>query len=231
MKKRIVDLCFPIEEHWRYNIRFSKPRSHAAGDPWQCTAFNLETHWFTHIDAPLHHDPLGDDLSAYPIEDWCMGEALVLDLTDVKESEGITGDRLEKAARATGHDDRHFDYLLLRTDLAKRISWKEPAFWDKAPYVTSDGGDWIRDYRPKVAGFDFPQDYDIRKIRLTRNLHEIRQPVHEKVLKEGKILMIEYMCNLWSIGSPVCTIVTLPLNIPNIDGAPVRVIAIVEEED
>jgi kynurenine formamidase len=228
VRKRIVDLCLPIEEHWRYGIKFSKPRSHAAGDPWQCTAFNLETHWFTHIDAPLHHDPQGDDLSAYPIQDWCMGEALVLDFTGVKDNEGITGTMLEKAA--AGYD-RHFDYLLLRTDRARKVSWKELAFWDNAPYVTSDGGEWIRDYHPKVVGFDFPQDYDIRKVRLAKDLHEIHQPVHEKVLKEGKILMIEYMYNLWSIGSPLCTIVALPLSIPNIDGAQIRVIAIVEEED
>ncbi|MDR1179227.1 MAG: cyclase family protein [Spirochaetales bacterium] len=225
--KRIVDLCLPIEEHWRYGIKFSQPRSHAKGDPWQCTAYNLESHWFTHIDAPLHHDPKGDTLSAYPIQDWCMGEALILDLSGIKDNEGITSDTLQAAAK--GHN-KHFDYLILRTDRARKVSWKKPEFWDNSPYVTDDGGEWIRDYHPKVAGYDFPQDYDIRKIRTAKNLkEEIHQPVHDHVLSEGKILQIEYLYNLWSIGAPTCTIVALPLPIPDIDGTQVRVIAIVEK--
>lgn len=62
--RRIVDLTLPIEEHWRYGIHFSKPKMHVNGDPWQCTAYNLESHWFTHIDAPIHHDPNGVNLDS-----------------------------------------------------------------------------------------------------------------------------------------------------------------------
>jgi kynurenine formamidase len=223
--RRIVDLCLPIEEHWRYGIHFSKPRSHAAGDPWQCTAYNLESHWFTHIDAPLHHVPEGETLDAYPLRDWCMGEALILDFTQVPDNGGITAKMLDAAAKGW---DKRFDYLILRTDRGKKVSWKDTAFWDNSPYVTADGGEWLRDYRPKVVGYDFPQDYDIRKIRTTKNLKEIHQPVHDHVLAEGKILQIEYLYNLWSIGSPTCGIVALPLPIPQMDGTQVRVIAVVE---
>jgi kynurenine formamidase len=156
-----------------------------------------------------------------------MGEALILDLTGVGDNEGISADMLKQAA---GAYDKHFDYLILRTDRAKKVSWRNLEFWDNSPYVTEDGGEWIRDYHPKVVGYDFAQDYDIRKIRTAKNLkEEIRQPVHEHVLAEGKILQIEYMYNLWSIGAPVCTIVALPLAIPDIDGTQIRVIAIVED--
>ena len=156
-----------------------------------------------------------------------MGEALILDFSSALDNQGISAEMLENAAKGY---DRHFDYLLLRTDRAKRASFKETVFWDNSPYVTPSGGEWIRDYRPKVVGFDFPQDYDIRKIRTCGNLQEIHQPVHDAVLKQGKILMIEYMTNLWSIGRPTCTIVALPLNIPNIDGTQIRVIALVDED-
>lgn len=223
--KRIVDLTLPIEEHWRYGIQFSNPKTHANGDPWQTTAYNLESHWFTHIDAPIHHCPDGADLSAYPIADWCMGKALVMDFSGVGDNEGITGAMLAQAAK--GYEE-HFDILLLRTDRGKKVSWKETAFWDNSPYVTADGGEWLRDYKPKVVGFDFPQDYEIRKIRTAKDLNEIKQPVHEHVLGEGKILMIEYLTNLWSIGAPVCEIVALPLNTQHADGAQIRVIAVTE---
>jgi hypothetical protein len=67
------------------------------GDQWSATAYNLESHWFTHIDAPLHFDPNGLTLSDYPIEDWCITDCLVLDLSYVADNEGITAEMLEKA--------------------------------------------------------------------------------------------------------------------------------------
>lgn len=225
--RRIIDLTLPIEEHWRYGIHFDKPKMHAKGDPWQCTAYNLESHWFTHIDAPIHHDPNGVDLSAYPLQDWCITNALVVDLTFTKDDEGITAEMLEKATKA--YKGTHFDTLLLRTDRGKKVSWKTTEFWDHSPYVTADGGIWLRDYAPKIVGYDFPQDYDIRKIRTTKDLNTIHQPVHDHVLKEGRILQIEYMTNLWEIGAPVCQMIALPLNTQHADGSQIRVIAVVEE--
>lgn len=228
--RRIIDLNVPIEEHWRYGIHFSNPRTHANGDPWQCTAYNLESHWFTHIDYPIHHDPNGDNSDAFPIENWCMGKALVVDLTHVGDDEGITAAMLEEATK--DYKDTHFDYLLLRTDRARKVSWYTTEFWDHSPYVTEDGGIWIRDYAPKVVGYDFAQDYDIRNIRKCRNqeeLNQISQPVHDHVLKEGRILQIEYLTNLWEIGTPVCDVVALPLSTQHTDGAQIRVIAVTEE--
>ena len=78
-------------------------------------------------------------------------------------------------------------------------------------------------------GYDFAQDYAIRKIRTMKPGDEIPQPVHEHVLKQGKILQIEYMNNLWKIGTPVCQLIALPLNTQHADGSQIRVIAVVEE--
>ena len=227
--RKIVDLSLPIQPHWRYGIQFGHPKTHKNGDPWQTTSYNLESHWFTHIDAPLHHTEKGDPLGAFPIEDWCMGKALVMDFTNVEDNQGITAEMLEKANEP--YKDQHFDYLLIRTDRAKKADWTTTEFWDNSPYITDDGGVWLRDYGPKVIGYDFPQDYDIRKIRTTKNLNEIVQPVHDHVLAEGRILQVEYMTNLWSIGSDTCEVVCLPLplGLEEFDGTQVRIIAIVNE--
>ena len=40
--RRIVDLTLPIEEHWRYGIKFEEIMSFAKGDPWQVTSYNLD---------------------------------------------------------------------------------------------------------------------------------------------------------------------------------------------
>ena len=66
----------------------------------------------------------------------------------------------------------------LRTDRGKKVSWKEKEFWDNSPWVTEDGGEWIKNYAPKVVGYDFPQDYVIR-IREPKPGQDMRQPVHE----------------------------------------------------
>mgnify|MGYP003294602202 CR=1 FL=1 len=85
------------------------------------------------------------------------------------------------------------------------------------------------DLRTNTVGYDFPQDYEIRLIRTMKPGDIIVQPVHDRVLKEGKILQIEYMTNLWQIGHDTCQLIALPLNTQNADGSQIRVIAVVEE--
>lgn len=228
--RRIVDLTVPIEEHWRYGFKVTPVRTHANGDPWQCASYNLESHWYTHIDAPLHFDPKGKTLSDYPIADWAITDCLVLDLSSCGDNTAITGEMLEKANEP--FKDRHFDSLLIRTDRAKTVPWTSTEFWDNSPYLTEDAGIWIKNYHPKVVGYDFAQDYVIRKLRFVKvgvDDVDLSQPVHEHVLKQGEILQIEYMTNLWEIGSPVCQLIALPLNTQNADGSQIRVIAVVEE--
>lgn len=225
--RKITDLTLPIIEHWRYGIKFEQATSHANRDRWQTTKYNLQSHWFTHIDAPIHHDPEGATLDAYPIEEWGITDCLILDLSYVGDNEAITAKMLEKANEP--FKDKHYDSILIRSDRGRKVSWEKVEFWDNSCWVSEDGGQWIKEYNPKVVGFDFPQDYEIRKIRTAKKEDPIVQPVHDIVLKEGKILMIEYLTNLWSVGSPVCQLVALPLNTRNADGSQIRVIAVTEQ--
>lgn len=227
MGRRIVDLTLPIEEHWRYGIKFEPAASFEKGDQWQATSYNLESHWFTHIDAPLHFQADGRSLSDYPIEDWCISDCLVLDLSYVGDNEAITAAMLDRANEA--YKDRHFDCILIRSDRGRKVSWRTEEFWDNSCWLDESGALWIRDYKPKVVGYDFPQDYEIRLIRHRKPGQIIHQPVHDHVLVEGQILQMEYMTNLWSIGSPTCTLICLPLNTQNANGSQIRVIAVVDD--
>ena len=205
----------------------SWPHPHANKDRWQTTKYNLQSHWFTHIDAPVHHDPGGKNLDAYPISDWCISDCLILDLSFVGDNEAITAQMLERANEP--FKDKHYDTIIIRSDRGRRVSWESVEFWDNSCWVSADGGKWIRDYNPKVVGFDFPQDYEIRKIRTAKPEDPIVQPVHDFVLKEGGILMIEYLTNLWEVGQPTCQLIALPLNTKNADGSQIRVIAVTEQ--
>lgn len=225
--KKITDLTLPVVEHWRYGIKFELAASHANKDRWQSTKYNLQSHWFTHIDAPIHHDPNGQTLDAYPISNWCMTNCLILDLSCVGDDEPITAEMLEKANEP--FKEMHCESLIIRSDRGRRVSWETMEFWDHSCWVSADGGAWIKNYHPKVVGFDFPQDYDIRKIRSAGPEDPILQPVHDIVLKEGKILMIEYLTNLWNVGEPLCQLIALPLNTRKADGSQIRVIAVTEQ--
>ena len=225
--RRIVDLTLPIVEHWRYGVKFDEVKTIKKGDQWQATAYNLESHWFTHIDAPVHFIDGGKTLNEYPLEDWCMTECLVLDLSYVGNNEPITAAMLEKANEP--YKDKHYDSILIRTDRGKKADWFTRDFWDTSCYLTDDGGIWIRDYAPKAVGYDFPQDYEIRLVPDAKPGQIITQPVHQHVLVEGQILQMEYLTNLWSIGSPTCTLICLPLNLQHANGGQIRVIAVVDE--
>lgn len=183
--RKITDLTLPVVEHWRYGIKFELATSHANKDRWQTTKYNLQSHWFTHIDAPVHHDPNGKNLDAYPISDWCISDCLILDLSFVGDNEAITAQMLERANEP--FKDKHYDAIIIRSDRGRKVSWESVEFWDNSCWVSADGGRWIRDYNPKVVGFDFPQDYEIRKIRTVKPEDPIVQPVHDFVLKEVQL--------------------------------------------
>lgn len=224
---RIVDLTLPIQPHWRYAFKVETRKSHANKDQFQITSYTLDSHWFSHIDYPIHFDPNGETSDDYPIEDWAISEALVLDLSWIDLNTPITAEMLEKANEK--YKDKHFDTLLIRTDLGKKIDWTTTDFWDQSPWITDDAGCWIRDYHPKVIGYDFPQDYDIRNLRFAPPGAYSDQPCHQRVLVEGKILQMEYLNNFWKIGADTCQLICLPLNIQHTDGGQIRVVAVVED--
>ncbi len=218
---KVVDLSLPLRRTWRYAIDFNHVKGFERGDIVQVTECNLRSHWFTHIDAPRHFLADGPTLDDYPLDILC-GEALFLDLRQVGNKQPITAEILEKAA--AGH--AHHDFLILRTELGKRLSWETTDFWDESPYVTEDGARWIHAYGPKVVGFDFPQDHDIRLLRF-KSEAELEHPCHKHILENG-ILMIEYLTNLWEVPTDVCRVVGLPLKLEQADGAQIRVVAFVE---
>lgn len=219
---KIVDLSLPIIPHWRYGLEQFQPKSAANGDRTQHTRFTLQTHWYTHIDSPLHYVPGGKTLDQYPL-DYTVGEALVLDMSDARENEGLGAERMK---RAMGDLPRK-DIILLKTAWARQVDWTTTDFWDRAPFVTKDGAEWLGELGPRVVGFDFPQDHDIRLIR-TRGEDGLDMTTHDSLLIERGILMIEYMHNMWEVDRPVVNFVGLPLKLQNTEGAPIRCIAMLD---
>jgi kynurenine formamidase len=219
---RIVDLTLPIIPHWRYGLEQRLAHTFAGGSRTQHTRFTLQSHWYTHIDAPRHFVDGGKTLEEYPLEMF-VGMATVLDCSDAGENEAIDAPRLEKAL-----DGRRLrDIVLVKTAWARKRDWTTTSFWDDAPFVRRDGAVWLREGGAKVVGFDFPQDHDIRLIR-TRGEHGLDMPTHDELLMRG-VIMIEYLTNMWSFDKNEVHFAGLPLNLQNADGAPIRAVVMLEE--
>lgn len=221
--RRIVDLTAPIEPHWRYPITIQSVKSFENGNYLNIKAFDMRTHWYTHIDAPLHYVDGGKCLQDFDLLNMLIGKCSVLNISaDIVPNGAITQEMLE---RAVGNRKMN-KMIFLRTDWGKQRNWESKQFWDDAPYMTKDAAVFIRELSPKVVGFDFPQDYDIRRASLMPEA-EVDFTTHEEILKHG-ILMIEYMNGLWNLKKDEVDVVALPLPIPYADGAQIRVVAIEE---
>lgn len=220
--QRYIDLTLPIIQHWRYPIDIKDAKSFLKGDAANMKHFEMCSHWFTHIDAPLHQLANGKSLDDFPIEN-LIGKAVILDVSYVEKNEPITREMLEQAIGK----DVDYKIIIIKTCWGKKISWETTEFWDDAPYMTEDAAIFIRNLNPKVVGFDFPQDYDIRKLRFTDE-HNCYLTTHEYILKKD-ILMIEYLTNLWQVKNKIVDIIALPLPLKKADGAQIRVLAIENE--
>ncbi len=217
----VIDLTLPIIPHWRYPFEQFPGKSIDKGDGLNTTIYKMGSHNYTHIDAPRHFLKDGKTLNEYPL-DLLIDEALIFDVSHVGPNEEITAETLEKSIQGLPMRD----FVIIKTTWDKKCSWETYEYWDNAPYISEEGAKYLKSLDIKVIGYDFPQDYDIRKLRFVSE-HETYQPTHEHLLKNG-VLMIEYLCNLDKINTNIVKIAALPLNLQNADGAQIRVVAILD---
>lgn len=238
MNREWIDLTEPlIEGHWRYNGFIQEKEDGPEG----YGRYMNVGHAFTHIDAPRHMLRGGRQLDEFPLFDFLIGPAAVLDCKNIQPNEPIDWKRLEEAYYGCNTSD----VLLIKTGWGKIRSSVTKEFWTESPYVTQSGVEFLRTLNPKVVGFDFPQDFGIRCSDLDSNLSkkekDYDKETENKEFKPGAptpenspthfsllpydILMIEYMTNMWNVTEKNVQICALPLKLKmeNTDGAPIRV--------
>ena len=218
---KVIDLTLPIIPHWRYGFTSSPGKDMNKGDGINTTNYSLGSHNYTHIDSPKHFLKDGKSLNDFPLE-LLIGDALVLDVSHVGANQEIT----EKDLSAAVGTHQVPNIVLIKTSWDAKCSWETTEFWDTAPFIGVEGAKYLQTLGFKVIGFDFPQDYDIRRLRFVSE-KETYQPTHEFLLKHD-VLMIEYMCNLHKIDRPIVKFAGLPINLQNADGAQIRVVAMLD---
>ncbi len=216
--RRIIDLSYPIEDHFRWKVERGLAAAFERGDQFQITKIGFGVHGFTHIDAPRHMLPEGGTTSEFRLES-LVGEAVVVDLSHLEPNTAITPAHLAASPIFPG------DRVLLATRWDRRRSLHSPSFWTEAPYLTREACEWLAAREPSAVGFDFPQDQPIRNL-LSGKTSPMQEFVSHDVLLRRGIPLIEYLCNLGEIAQPRIEICALPLHIPDADGAPARVIGL-----
>ena len=107
----LIDLSFPIRDHWRWGYKQSLKHTLEAGDDFRASVMTLPAHAFTHVDTLLHCKPGGAPaLDELPVDTY-SGAAAVIDLSHIGADHKITADDLKTNAK----DIREGDIIILKT--------------------------------------------------------------------------------------------------------------------
>ncbi len=220
---RIIDLTHHIRNHWRWYAELEVKRTYE-NDFFRQQYIHFNPHGFTHVDAPMHFIPGGAPIEQVPLDKF-YGEAAIVNLSHLGESEGVTAAELEKH----GQHIRPGDIVLLRTDWPQKCDLMSQDFWVKAPYTARDGCEWLVQRQVKTVGYDYPCDYLLRYEATDPGRKATREEntTHDVFFREG-ILVIEYVCNLHLLKKDRVQFMALPIPFEGADGSPVRAIAFEE---
>jgi arylformamidase len=162
---------------------------------------NMGSHTGTHIDAPFHMMDDGKKLEEISLE-VLTGKASVLE---------IFGARSIGAAELAPFDLNGVERVLFKTDNSKH--WNDGKFFEEFVYLEPDGAEVLVQHGVRLVGIDY------------LSIDKFRSPAHPShfVLLKKDIPIIEGL-NLNAVPAGKYTLVALPLNLQNADGAPARVI-------
>jgi kynurenine formamidase len=219
--KKLIDLTYTMRNHFRWNIDQELASDFKDGKQFQITRVGFGVHGFTHVDMPRHILPDGPTTDQLSL-DRIVGDCAVIDLSGIQPKSEITEDQLKGA----GSHIQSGDIVLLKTAWDNRYSIDTPEFWLQAPYMSREAARWLLSKEIGAIAFDFPQDYPIRLL-LTDETASLDEFVTHDVLLRNGVILIEYVCNTAEVSGQRIYLCILPLKIPNSDGAPARVIAMI----
>lgn len=182
------------------------------------TVLTLNTHVGTHIDAPRHFYADGAPIDLTPLDRLVQRAAVVIDMSAKRPGEGVTADDLERS----GVRPKPGEVAVIKTLWTDR-AWGKPEFWANTIYLDPSVGEWTERCGVAAVAMDcFPE----KPFWLMALTPQERGANHKRWLKAG-IPMIQMLTHLDRVGARF-TIVALPLLLKGMDGAPARVVGIVD---
>jgi arylformamidase len=221
----VIDLSIPLSDNLKLlpnlpRVSITPHFTHASTaslyqPPCQGCAVSLigmPEHTGTHIDAPVHFIPGGQDISQIPV-DSLVGEAVYIDASAKGAETPLTLELFLRYLSAQGVECREGDIVIIRCSTRK---WHEEGF-HAVQSLTIEVADYLVARRVKAVGVDS---------MAVDCLNDMRRPVHMRLLAE-RIIPIEGLANLDKLPVHRFQFIALPLMLVSASGSPTRAIAIV----
>ena len=167
---------------------------------WNVKRLCINSHFSTHIDAPVHMIEGGKSLSDYPMDKF-IGEAVVLDVRGQSEIEADLSEirKGDIVFFLTGHSSKAYD----------------DDYFENNPVISERTAHDLIEKEINIVGLDsFTPDNEPYLIH--------------KMFLRADILIVENLINLENLAGKRFRCCILPLNIKDGDGAPCRVAGIVD---
>ena len=178
-------------------------------DGYRETAFRIQSHVGTHIDAPSHMLRSGTSLDCYTVDRF-FGTGFVVDLSSFKAGQAVDPDALSLFERQSFS---HCEFVLFNTGFDD----------DQDPY---------RQYAvPSEELLNLAIRNGLRSVgidRMSIDAMDSADMALHRLLFAHDVLIIENLQGLSKLKGKVFEICTLPLLYKDADGAPARVVAVVE---
>jgi kynurenine formamidase len=171
----------------------------------------FSNHLGTHLDAPSHFIKDGITVDRIPLQT-LIGKAAILDFTNKKKNDFITGEDLREHMELIESGTR----VLIKTGWDKYFN--QETFYDGFPCLTLGAAELFASKKLRLLGIDTPSPSPIDD-------HE--QMIHKILLGSG-IILLESLKNLTFIEEDECGLIVLPPPFRNFSGSPCRVVALIE---
>lgn len=207
MSKNYIDITFSISSKlpkWPGSIGFEK-KMHSIM-PFQVnnsSSFIMDSHFGTHIDAPLHFVMDGESIDELKFEN-LIGEVFVIEVYGI---DSINWTDLEQASIPN-----NCKKLIIKTDNKGYWDDNVKEFQENFTGLDSSGANWIVKRGIHLVGIDY---LSIQRFKDGPETHQI--------LLENGVIVLESL-NLENVNSGFYELICLPLKLEGFEGAPVRAI-------
>lgn len=177
----------------------------------------LGTHTGTHLDAPSHFLPDGATVDEVPLN-LLMGPCQSVDMSGVPASSAISPGMLEEAFQGRDVGPR----VVLSFGWSVRFNTE--SFYRDSPYLTDQAAEWLVANGVQVLGYDVPSPDN----PLDNRYSSCDSPIH-KILLGAQVWLLESLNSLDLLPQEF-ELIALPLPVAGLDGAPVRCLAVVNDQ-
>ena len=204
------------------------------GCGWAVEDLVLNSHSGTHMDAPWHYHPTMNGgepswtIDQVPLS-WCMGNGVVLDLSDKPDGHVCGSDDLKKALSDIGYVLKEGDIVLIHTSA--------PKYWGTSRYLSAgcgvgkEGTLWLCSQGVHLVGtdawsWDAPLGYMAKRFSEDHDASKIWEG--HKAGAEKAYLQLEKLTNLDKLPPFGFVFQAFPVKIKGAGGGWVRAVAFIE---